>query len=132
MKKPKIKISELKKDFSFLEKDLKERKILGVLLYGSYAKNIQHSRSDIDICVVAPKYKTIKQQSSLLGYLWRNVNANKYDIRLFEELPLYIKISIINNYKVLFSSDSRELEYYFYKTRKIWNDQSINWIEKKV
>lgn len=132
MKKPKINLKQLKKDFAFLKEKLKERDILAVLLYGSYVKNMQHIKSDIDVCVVAPKYKTIKQQADLLGYLWRNVNANKYDVRLFEELPLKIKASIIKNHKVIFVGDKKELMEYFYFTNKIWKDQSVNWIEKKV
>ncbi len=132
MKKPKINLKQLKKDFAFLKGKLKEKDILAVLLYGSYAKNMQHIKSDIDICIVAPKYRTIKQQASLLGYLWRNVNANKYDVRLFEEFPLYIKASVIKNHKVIFVGDEKELMEYFYFTNKIWKDQSINWIEKKV
>lgn len=132
MIKPKIKINELKKDFSFLDKDIKEKNILAVILYGSYAKNMQHIRSDIDICIVAPKNKTVKERVNLLRYLWRNVNTSKYDIRLFEELPLYIKASVIKNYKVIYVGNLGELQYYFYKTIKLWNDQSINWIEKKV
>ena len=132
MEKPEISLKELKKDFSFLKKDLEEGKILAVLLYGSYAKNMQHAKSDIDICIVAQNYKTVNKQVDLLRYLWRNVNTNKYDVRLFEELPLYIKASVIKNYKIILVGDEFELQYYFYKIRKLWNDQSINWIEKKM
>ncbi len=130
--KPKISLKELKKDFSFLEKDLKENKILAVLLYGSYVKKQQHIRSDVDICVVAPKFKTIKEQADLLSYLWRNINANKYDVRLFEELPLYIKASVIKNHKVILIANEFEFRYYFYFVNKIWKDQSVNWIYKKL
>lgn len=132
MIKPKIKINELKKDFSFLGKDIKEKNILAVILYGSYAKNMQHIRSDIDICIVAPNLKTPKDFSILLGKVWGKVDGSKYDIRLFEELPLYIKASVIKNHNVIFVGDFGELQYYFYKIRKLWNDQSINWIEKKI
>jgi len=128
--KPKISLTQLKKDFSFLKKDLEKGEIIAVLLYGSYANNKQHVRSDIDICIVAPKIKDIKQMAEMLRYSWGRANTSKYDIRLFEELPLKIKISIIENHKIIYSNFS-SLQEYFYLYRKLWKDQSINWIGKK-
>ncbi len=119
----------IKKDFRFL-RDIKD--VDAVLLYGSYAKGEETIRSDIDVCVVAPSLKTPKEFSRLLLKIWGKINANKYDVRIFEELPLYIKIDIINNNRVIFSKKGvPELSYYFYHYRKIWNDQSVNWFEKK-
>ena len=123
------KINEIKKDFGFLEDRIVKGEVDSVLLYGSYAKNQQTARSDIDICIVAPKLKTSSQFSELLGYIWQNTDANKYDIRIFEALPLYIKMDIIKKHIVIISINIQDLYYYFYKFRKIWNDQSVNWIE---
>ena len=127
---PKISLTHIKKDFSFLKQELKNDRILGVILYGSYAKNEQHARSDIDICIIAPKCKTPKEIAGLLGFIWQNINANIYDIRIFEELPLYIKISIINNHRIIYAKDKYSLYEYFYLYRKLWQDQSLHWIEK--
>lgn len=124
-------INQIKKDFGFLKSKIRRNEIDSVLLYGSYAKNEQTKRSDIDICVVAPKVKDVKKQAKLIGTIWQNINANKYDVRQFEALPLYIKIDIIKNHKVIFSKDIPELSYYFYFFRKLWMDQSVNWFEKK-
>ncbi|RLF43161.1 MAG: hypothetical protein DRN18_00825 [Thermoplasmata archaeon] len=121
-------MSRIKKDFDFLRD---KREVKAILLYGSYARNEQNIRSDIDICVVAPKLKTPKEFASLLGEIWRNVDANKYDVRIFEELPLYLKMEVIKNHEIIFSVNPYELSYYFYHYRKIWNDQSVNWFEKK-
>ncbi len=122
-------ITEIKKDLSFLMEKVEKREIEAVLLYGSYAENRQVARSDIDICIVAQKLKTPKQFSMLLSQIWQKTDANKYDVRIFEELPLYIKMEIIKKHIVIFSRDIPELYYYFYHYRKIWQDQSINWIE---
>ncbi len=131
LNKLKISLSKIKKDFSFLKEDLEKGRILAVLLYGSYAKNEQNVRSDIDICVVAPRYKTVNEISELLRYFWGNVNTNKYDVRTFEELPLYIKMSVIENNKIIYAKDKYKLYEYFYLYRKLWNDQSLHWIERK-
>lgn len=44
-----------------------------------------------------------------------------YDIRIFELLPLQIKISVIENYEVIFGNHL-DLSEYFYIFRKLWND----------
>ena len=101
-------IEKLKEDFE----EFKDR-VFGILLYGSYAKDEYTKRSDIDISLVGVDKDTYME---ILGKL-----GNKYDIKIFEELPLYIKIDIIKNHKVIFG-DELELSEYFYKFRKIWRD----------
>lgn len=130
MKETQLSISQLKKDFIFLKPKLEDRTILAVLVYGSHVKNEQNSRSDYDICIVAPKLKTPKEFAELLRHIWGNVNTNKYDVRIFEELPLYIKASIIKNNEIIYITDKPKLVYYFYITNKIWLDQSVHWINK--
>ncbi len=119
---------KIMEDFRFL---VENRGVKTVLLYGSWKKGTQTKKSDIDICIVVPELKSVRQQTSFLRSIWQKIDANKYDIRLFEELPLYIKINVINNSKIIFTKSAPELSYYFYKYRKLWNDQSINWFEKK-
>lgn len=48
-----------------------------VILYGSYAKNKQHKDSDIDICVISPKFK---DDLSAMQYLLKKTDA--VDLRL--------------------------------------------------
>lgn len=38
-----------------------------VILFGSYAKGTQHEWSDIDLCIISPKFKSAWKA---LGYLW--------------------------------------------------------------
>lgn len=116
-------MKQILKDLKFLKK---YKEVHSVLLYGSYAKNKQTQRSDIDICVVAPECRNIQDYSSLLRKIWGKVDTKNYDIRLFEELPLYIKISVINNHKIIFSKDVSELNLYFYFYRKLWDSQAVN------
>lgn len=110
---------KIKEDFQFLEKD-----ILGVLVYGSYAKDELTSRSDIDICIVIGKPSTSKEIRKILSKVWRHVNINKrnYDVKVFEELPMRVKIEVIEEGKISIGKRP-DLYEYFYKFRKIWNDQ---------
>lgn len=126
MKRKEELIEEIKRDFRFV---INKKEVEAVILYGSWSKNEQTERSDVDICIVAPSLKTPKQFANLLGEIWRRINANKYDVRIFEALPLYLKMGVIENGEIIFSRDKPELSYYFYHFRKLWNDQSVNWIE---
>lgn len=85
----------------------------GILLFGSQARSEQTRRSDIDVCIVKPSQGVVSKINSKLG--------GKYDIKVFEKLPLYIKILIIENSVVIYG-DQLELSEYFYFFRKLWKD----------
>ncbi|ASJ12509.1 nucleotidyltransferase domain-containing protein [Thermococcus thioreducens] len=98
-----------------LRRDFQEFKdsCMGILLYGSHAKGDATSRSDIDVCLVKPKPGVYGEVLQKLG--------GKYDIKVFEELPLYLQIEVIRNHKVIYG-DEIELSEYFYRFRKLWKD----------
>lgn len=99
----------VKKDFEFIKDQVR-----GVLLFGSYASEKADKRSDIDICLVSPENKNI------LLKVFEKLGG-KYDVKIFEELPLYIKIDIIKNHRTILG-DEVGLSYYFYSFRKEWQD----------
>ncbi len=111
-------INQIKEDFSIV---LKHKKIAGVLLYGSYASDDANNKSDIDVCIVAPN----EDVHELISFVLQNVNVRlkNYDVRIFKELPLYIKIQIIEKGIVVYSPDIYDLYEYFYFYRKLWEDQ---------
>lgn len=111
-------LEQIRIDFSII---IQEKEILGILLYGSYLMDKETSRSDIDICIVAPN-EDIHQ---LISFILQNVNvtSKKYDVRVFQELPLYIKIQVIENGELLYSANELDLYEHFYLYRKLWNDQ---------
>jgi len=94
--------------------------IQAVLLFGSYARGDASPRSDTDICIVAPRVKTSEEMAKLLGSIWQQVDANHYDIWLFEELPLYMRIDIIENHHILHCRDVPAMYEYLYPFRKQW------------
>ncbi len=105
----------VRKDFIFLRE-----KVIAVLIFGSAARMDMTQRSDIDICVVAPKQNT----KSLLKEIFRHVDVRgkNYDVRIFEELPLYLKMEVIDNHRIIFGNKDSMYEY-FYSVRKLWKDQ---------
>ncbi len=100
---------ELREDFEFLKERVK-----GVLLFGSAARGDTTSRSDIDICLVEP------ETDDILLEVYKEV-GDKYDVKIFEKLPLTVQINIIEDHKVIIG-DPVEISYHFYKYRKRWKD----------
>jgi len=107
-----------KKSLDEIKNDLDELKNFDVVVYGSYVK--EKSIRDIDIAVITK----IKNKDENLK-IWENFIGRFpqiYDIKIFELMPLTIKISIMNNYEVIFGNPL-DISEYFYFYRKLWNDQ---------
>ncbi|MBW6470976.1 MAG: nucleotidyltransferase domain-containing protein [Methanosarcinaceae archaeon] len=103
---------EIKTDLEFL-KDYE------VVVFGSYASKNANERSDIDIAVI-----TRERDRDKCLKLWKKILGQAppiYDIKIFELLPLQIKMSVINNHETIFGN-SVDLSEYFYYFRKLWND----------
>lgn len=113
-------IEQIRNDFKFV---LDNPRILGVLLFGSYLTGDNSNRSDIDICVVSDNEKIIDTYNYIMVNLKKNID--KYDIRFFQELPLYIKGEIIDNGRVIICSDEPALYEYFFYYRKLWREQQL-------
>jgi len=114
-------IKSIKEDFEFLKQD---KRVLSLLLFGSKANKKDHSKSDADICIVAPDQDQ-ENREQILSKISRNLDTkNKnYDIHFFKELPLYIKIKVMNNHRIIFTQDKLEMHEHFYQYRKLWKDQ---------
>ncbi len=92
---------------------------LELILFGSAVEGGIRPKSDIDIAVISRnknKKENIELQKVILGKYPR-----QFDIRIFELFPIYIQISIIENYKVIFGNPL-EISEYFYYFRKKWDD----------
>jgi len=94
-----------------------------VLLFGSRIDGTATDVSDYDLCIVASTLHSASERAELLGNIWKQINANKYDVWVFEEHPLYLQMAIIENHEVLFCEDIPELYEYFYRYRKKWRTQ---------
>lgn len=109
------KLAEIKK----LVKGLGE-KSLGVYLYGSYAEGNEHARSDIDVCVVAgEKVGELYSETNILMGKHPNIDA-----KLFEELPLHMKKTVIGEGILLYCKNQPELTEYLRFYKKLWNGQA--------
>lgn len=90
-----------------------------VVLYGSYLTDRFTPRSDVDAAVV-----TRQADPEANRRTWRDLVGtvpDRYDVRVFELLPLDIRHDIAEHHEVLFG-DPVDLSYYFYRTRRAWKD----------
>lgn len=72
--------------------------ILAVIVFGSFARKEKYS--DIDVCLVLKqKTEPLKMSKIKLGYL---KDFSSFDIQIFQQLPLYIRIRILKEGKILF------------------------------
>lgn len=103
-----------------IKEDLKKLNKLWVVIYGSFLTDyfIPH-RSDIDIAVITQKQD--KESNIAIWKKFLGEFSEKYDIKIFELLPLNIKIEVIENYQVVFGNPL-EISEYFYHYRSIWKD----------
>lgn len=97
--------------------------VLGIVLFGSQALDRGLERSDIDICLVAPG----KDSKDLFGKMLESRVTEGYDVKIFETLPLYMKGEVLRSAKILWAVDEGELSYYFYKWRRLLNDQFLSY-----
>ena len=107
------------KSLDEIRSDLSPLKQYWVVLYGSCVRGDSTPRSDIDVAVITQ----IKDRKENLKIFFEILGKVKpiYDIRVFELLPIHIKMEVIENYIVVFG-DTLEISEYFYFYRKIWND----------
>ncbi len=105
----------VKKDFEPLHDD-----VLGILLYGSLVAGEDSERSDIDISIVAP---AIDDKIGFSRRILSNVRDARYDVRVFELMPLYLKAEVVEKGEVIYTKNIFNLYEYFYYFRKIWGDQ---------
>lgn len=93
--------------------------VLAVILFGSAARGELHKHSDIDICLVlhSKRWEVEKLAQKRLEYLHFDL-----DIKLFHQLPLYIRSRVLKEGKVLLIKDEDKLYEIAIRTAKEFED----------
>ena len=106
----------------FLDEANQDPDILAIYQYGS---SLTCSRyQDLDLCIIPYGKNSDKQVSSLFHYsgTYAGYGAIPLDITLFSLLPLYIRIEVIRNGKILFYKDRDLLFDLVLRTNRQWDD----------
>lgn len=89
-----------------INKIKKDKEVIAVLLFGSFARGEQNK--DIDICLILDKkYDAPYMFQKRLDYI--KLLSEKYDVQVFQQLPLYIRIRILKDGKTIMCKDEELL-----------------------
>ena len=89
------------KNFKKIIKIAKEnKKVVAVALFGS---SLKKNGRDIDLCIfLDKKYPNLDMSKERMVFL--RESGDNFDIQIFQQLPLYIRIRIIKDSKILYCS----------------------------
>jgi len=105
----------LKKLINYARKD---KEILAVIIFGSFVRKEKYS--DIDICLVLKnKLPPLLMSKKKLKYL---VEFPEFDIQIFQQLPIYIRINVLKEGKVIFCKNEDLLYDIAINTMKEFDD----------
>jgi len=93
----------------------KRQKILAVIIFGSYARKEKYS--DIDICIVLDDINPAQYSKKRLDYL---AKFPALDIHIFQQLPIYIKIRVLKEGKVIHCKNDDKLYDIAIRTMKMF------------
>ena len=100
-----------------------------VVLFGSYVQgDAIPGRSDIDIAIVT--FSCDRSKNRRLWEILLSQALPHYDLRIFELLPLYLQMEIINKHQVIIG-DPLELSEYFYYFRSLWGEMQQRFRENQ-
>ena len=84
------------------ESIIKDREIVAIILFGSYVRS--ETNRDIDICLVLNK-KLPNLLMSRKRLKYSSLFPSRFDINLFQQLPLYIRKRVLKEGKIILCKD---------------------------
>jgi len=97
-------LSDLEKN-KIIEKAIKNKDVLAIALFGSSLKG---KGRDVDIGIfLKKKLKNLNMSKIRLDFL--KESSASQDIQIFQQLPLYIRVRILKEGKILFVKDEGAL-----------------------
>lgn len=79
--------------------------VLAVILYGSHARQEASPRSDCDLCLVLVPGRDTRADQTRVQTAYLEFGGKRLDIRIFQQLPLYIRRRILREGRILYCRD---------------------------
>ena len=104
----------------FLEVVQQDHAVLAVILFGSRARDGHTPTSDTDLCLVLPFGKDTADDQMTVRM--RYLKEDDLDLRIFQQLPLYVRQRVLKEGVVLFCRDLDALYAIAYRTAQAFED----------
>jgi len=105
-----------------LTKAQQDADVLAVLLFGSVVRQEQTPLSDIDICLVLVPHSKTSETTTLSHKRLDYMKDFSFDVRIFQQLPLYIRRRVLKECRILFIRDERLLYEIAFRTVQTFED----------
>jgi len=115
----KKKTAELDRLLAMVKQD---EEVLAVIIFGSAARDEQPPFSDVDICLVMTSQPKSFKPTSLSHKRIEYMKDNSLDVRIFQQLPLYIRVRVLREGRILFVRDENQLYELAFRTAQAFED----------
>jgi predicted nucleotidyltransferase len=88
-----------------IEKAKADERVLAVMLFGSRARGEDTAESDLDVCLVLPPGRDTRHDQVAVRLEYLASSTGRLDIRIFQQLPLYVRRRVLREGVVLFCKD---------------------------
>ncbi len=82
-----------------------DKRVLAIALFGS---SLEGDGRDVDICLILDKKYSNLEMSKIRLKLSKKF-SKRFDIHVFQQLPLYIRMRVLKKNKIIFSTDIDKL-----------------------
>jgi hypothetical protein len=105
---------------AIIERTADDPEVLALMIYGSHARGDAVGASDVDMYLVlrAGKYEDLTLSNKKLSYL-RDFD---FDVQVFQQLPLYIRVRVLREGKLIFCANEDQLYDLAYRTAQQFED----------
>jgi predicted nucleotidyltransferase len=115
----KQKTTELDRLLGMVKQD---EEVLAVIIFGSAARDEHAPFSDVDICLVMTSQPKSFELTSLSHKRLEYMKGDSLDVRIFQQLPLYIRVRVFKEGHILFVRDENQLYELAFRTAQAFED----------
>ena len=105
-----------------IQKVKADEAILALVLFGSRARGEETPRSDTDLCLLLPPRKDSRDEQMTARMKYFADTSEKVDLRIYQQLPLYIRRRVLKEGEILFCRDLDALYELAYRTAQAFED----------
>ncbi len=95
---------------------------MAVILYGSHARQEAGPGSDRDLCLVLVPGRDTRADQTRVRAAYLEFGGGRLDIRIFQQLPLYIRRRILREGRILYCRDEDVMYKVSYRTAQMFAD----------